>query len=277
MSSIKTSEKQQSARDARCQARFNFQNETNLRFYKSEILDLFQFCFNEMYLNYQFNWSSQKYNEVFEPENAKAFFIKDLMEDSKIVLAFMSELRWKSLRLCLLDEDNGFHLELLSHLNFYERKNIDKFILNNLNNVYTTKTFKIFKYNSKNVKYSFFCNEALKNRQNAMIFCNGESKIDVEKLGAKNEITCEEVTEETMNDILFKHKAKNYVYDYSIDYEIPSSESEMSFEESDEEIVSTQKDKFTHSYSTKSKENEKLNVSLDASNNDDESTKLVID
>ena len=127
MSSIKTSEKQQSARDARCQARFNLQNETNLRFYKSVILDLFQFCFNEMYLNYQFNWSSQKYNEVFEPENAKAFFIKDLMEDSKIVLAFMSELRWKSLRLCLLDEDNGFHLELLSHLNFYERKNIDKF------------------------------------------------------------------------------------------------------------------------------------------------------
>ena len=110
-----------------------------------------------------------------------------------------------------------------------------------------------------------------------MIFCNGESKIDVEKLGAKNEITCEEVTEETMNDILFKHKAKNYVYDYSIDYEIPSSESEMSFEESDEEIVSTQKDKFTHSYSTKRKENEKLNVSLDASNNGDESTKLVID
>ena len=70
------------------------------------------------------------------------------------------------------------------------------------------------------VKYSFFCNEALINRQNAMISGNGESKVDVEKLDAKNEITCEELTEETINDILFKHKAKNYLYDYSIDYEI---------------------------------------------------------
>ena len=103
------------------------------------------------------------------------------------------------------------------------------------------------------VKYSFFCNEALINRQNAMISCNGESKVDVEKLDAKNEITCEEVTEETMTDILFKHKAKNYVYDYSIDYEIPSSESEMSFEESDEEIVSTQKDTPTQQKEKKTK------------------------
>ena len=67
------------------------------------------------------------------------------------------------------------------------------------------------------------------------------------------------------------------MYDYSIDYEIPSSESEMSFEESDEEIVGTQKNKFTHSYSKKRIVKEKLNVSLDASNNGDESTKLVID
>ena len=162
-------------------------------------------------------------------------------------------------------------------MNFYERKNIDKFILDNIYNFYTTKTFNIFKYNSTNVKYSFLCNEAFKNRQNAMIFCNGESKMVVEKLDAKNKLTCEEVTEETIEDIMLKHKAKNYVYDYSIDYEIPVSESEMSFEESDEEIVSNQKDKFTHSFSTKRKINEKLNGSLDESNNDDESTKLVID
>ena len=161
----------------------------------------------------------------------------------------MSELRWKSLRLCLLDEYNEFHLELLSHLKFYDRKNTDKFIRNNINNVYSTKTFKIFKYDSTNVKHSFLCNEAFKNRQNAMIFCNGVSIIDVEKLDAINEITCEEVNEETIKDILFKHKAKNYVYDYSIDFEIPSSETEMSYKESNEEIVSTLKDKFIHSYS----------------------------
>ena len=52
-----------------------------------------------------------------------------------------------------------------------------------------------------NVKYSLLCNEAFKNRQIAMLFCNDESKIDVEKLVEENEITCEEVTEETIKDI----------------------------------------------------------------------------
>ena len=97
-----------------------------------------------------------------------------------------------------------------------------------------------------NVKYSLLCNEAFKNRQIAMFFCNDESKIDVEKLVEENEITCEEVTEETIKDIMFKDRANNFVYDYSIDYEVPVSESAMSFEESDEEICE--------------KINEKLNV-----------------